>query len=178
MTKIAPPDRGRERQASARANISVPFPRPAHEARGPLPPAAPFPAELVESLVATAARAPSLHNTQPWRFRPGPRGLELIADPSRILPGIDPAGREMLVSCGAALFGLRLAVRQAGYRPLVSLLPDPARPTLLACVQLGAAAPMTRGERRLLAAVPHRHTHRGAFDPGPVAVSLLARLQR
>src|ERR1039457_3236194 len=37
---------------------------------------------------------------------------------------------------------------------------------------------MTSHERRLLAAVPHRHTHRGAFDPEPVAASLLARLQR
>jgi hypothetical protein len=178
MTEIAPPDRGRKRHANARANIPVPVPRPAHEVSGPLPAAGPLPVELVESLVATAARAPSLHNSQPWRFRPGSHGLELLADPSRMLPGIDPAGRELLVSCGAALFGLRLAVRQAGYRPVVSLLPDPAQPALLACVQLGAAAPMTGDERRLLAAVPHRHTHRGAFEPGPVAASLLARLQR
>lgn len=178
MSKFAPPDRGRERRASARADISVPFPRPAHEAPGPLPRAAPLPAELVESLVATAARAPSLHNTQPWRFRTGACGLELIADPDRILPGFDPAGREMFISCGAALFGLRLAVRQAGYLPLVGLLPDPGQPTLLARVQLGAAAPITSEERKLLTAVPHRHTHRGAFEPGPVAASLLARLRR
>ena len=84
----------------------------------------------------------------------------------------------MHLSCGAALFGLRLAVRRAGYRPVVRLLPDPAQPTLLAQVQLGAVAPMTRSERRLLAAVPHRHTHRGAFDPGPVAAGLLAGLRR
>jgi hypothetical protein len=178
MTEIAPPQRGRERPASARPDISAPFRRPAHEVPGPLPPAGPVPVELVESLVATAARAPSLHNTQPWRFRPGSGGLELTADPSRILAGIDPAGRELLISCGAALFGLRLAVRQAGYRPVVSLLPDPAQPALLACVRLGAAAPMTSAERQLLAAVPHRHTHRGAFEPEPVAASLLARLQR
>jgi hypothetical protein len=178
MTQIVPPDRGRERQASPRAEISVRSPRPAHEAPGPLPPAAPLPAELVESLVATAARAPSLHNTQPWRFRAGSRWLELIADPNRVLPGLDPAGREMLLSCGAALFGLRLAVRQAGYLPVVSLLPDPAQPTLLARVQLGAAALATRSERQMLAAVPHRHTHRGPFDPGPVAAGLLAGLRR
>ena len=194
MTEIVPPDRGRERQASRRARTSVPSPRPAHEASGarhpaappaPLPaappaplPAAPFPAELVESLVAMAARAPSLHNTQPWRFRTGSHGLELTADQDRFLPGLDPAGREMLLSCGAALFGLRLAVRQAGYLPVVILLPDPARPALLARVQLGAVAPATRSDRQMLAALPHRHTHRGPFDPGPVAAGLLAGLRR
>ena len=148
----------------------------------PLPavplPAVPFPADLVESLVAMAARAPSLHNTQPWRFRTGSHGLELTADPDRFLPGLDPAGREMLLSCGAALFGLRLAIRQAGYLPVVSLLPDPAQPALLARVQLGTVAPATRSERQMLAALPHRHTHRGPFDPGPVAADLLARLRR
>ena len=149
------------------------FPRP-----GRFPPAAALPAELVEFLVATAARAPSLHNTQPWRFRAGSHGLELIADPDRVLRVLDPGGREMLVSCGAALFGLRLAVRQAGYLPVIRLLPDPAQPALLARVQLGAVAPATKSERQLLAAVPHRHTHRGPFDPGPVAAGLLAGLQR
>ena len=178
MSEILPPERGRERQASARAQVRVPGPRPGHEARGPLPPAAPLPAGLVETLVATAGRAPSLHNTQPWRFRTGSDGLELIADPNRVLPALDPTGREMLVSCGAALFGLRLAVRQAGYLPVVGLLPDPDQPSVLARVQLGAPAPMTNNERRLLAALPHRHTHRGAFEPGPVTASLLAGLRR
>ncbi len=129
-------------------------------------------------MVATAARAPSLHNTQPWRFRAGAYGVELIADPSRNLPCIDAAGRELLVSCGAALFGLRLAVREAGYLPLVCLLPDSAEPTLLARVQVGGPAPMTSSELHLLRAVPHRHTHRGAFDPEPVAAALLAGLQK
>ncbi len=178
MTEINPPDRGRERQASPRVRISVPSPRPAQEAPGPRHPAAPLPADLVESLVAMAARAPSLHNSQPWRFRTGSHGLELAADPDRSLPGVDPAGREMLLSCGAALFGLRLAVRQAGYLPVVSLLPDPAQPALLARVQLGAVAPATRSERQMLAAVPHRHTHRGPFEPGRVAAGLLAGLRR
>jgi hypothetical protein len=169
MTDIARPDRGRERPVTARL--------PAHEVPGPLPLTAPLPAGLVDSMVATAARAPSVHNTQPWRFRAGASGVDLIADPGRNLPGIDAAGRELLVSCGAALFGLRLAVREAGYLPLVCLLPDPAQPTLLARVQLGGPAPMKSSELRLLRAVPHRHTHRGSFDPEPVAAALLTGLQ-
>ena len=137
----------------------------------------PIPQDLVSSLVAKAARAPSVHNTQPWRFEAGRQGLELRADHGRELPQIDPAGRETLVSCGAALFGLRLAIRELRYRPAVRLLPDPADPSLLARVRLGAPAPMTGDERQLLTAMPHRHTHRGAFSPEPISAGLLAALQ-
>ncbi len=81
---------------------------------------------------------------------------------------VDPAGREMLISCGTALFGLRLAVRSLGYLPVVELLPDPARLRLLARVTIGAAEPMTARERQMLEAMPYRHTHRGPFSPGPL----------
>jgi hypothetical protein len=136
----------------------------------------PIPAGQVDYLIATAARAPSVHNTQPWRFRAGQYVIELYADQRRKLR-LDPAGREMLISCGAALFGLRLAVRSLGYRPVVNLLPDPARLRLLARVRLGAAEPMTTRERQMLDALPHRHTHRGPFAHGPLPAGLLAGLQ-
>ncbi len=127
-------------------------------------------------LIATAARAPSVHNTQPWRFRVTQTAIELYCDPRRRLQA-DPMGREMLVSCGAALFGLRLAVRSLGYQPVVELLPEPGRLRPLARVSLGAATPMTVAEREMVKALPHRHTHRGAFGPGPLPAGLLAGLQ-
>jgi nitroreductase len=139
-------------------------------------PAVPIPAGRVGYLLATAARAPSVHNTQPWRFRVGEYAIELYADQRRKLR-VDPVGREMLISCGAALFGLRLAVRSLGYQPIVELLPDPARLQLLARVSFGAAEPLTSRERQLLAALPHRHTHRGPFAPGPLPAGLVAGLQ-
>lgn len=128
-------------------------------------------------LIATAGRAPSVHNTQPWRFRIGPEAVELYCDPRRKLRA-DPAGREMVISCGAALFGLRLAIRSLGYQPVVDLLPDPSHLRLMARVGVGAAAPMDTLERQMLAAVPHRHTHRGPFTPGPLPAGLLAALRR
>jgi hypothetical protein len=135
-----------------------------------------IPARTVAAMLATAARAPSVHNTQPWRFAVGTHAIDLYADPARKLR-YDRAGREMLISCGAALFGLRLAVRELGYLPAVRLFPEPSRTGLLARVTLGPKAPVTAMERRMLAALPHRHTHRGAFDPGEVPASLLAGLQ-
>jgi hypothetical protein len=139
-------------------------------------PATAIPADQVGYLITTAARAPSVHNTQPWRFKVSEDAIELYADPRRKLR-TDPAGREMLISCGAALFGLRLAIRSLGYQPLVELLPDPARLRLLARVRLSAGTPLSDTERRMLEAVPHRHTHRGPFADEPLPDGLLPALQ-
>jgi nitroreductase len=127
-------------------------------------------------LITAAARAPSVHNTQPWRFRAAPGAVELWTDPRRKLRA-DPSGREMLISCGAALFGLRLAIRSLGYLPVTELLPDPEQLRLMARVSAGSAAPPNGLERQMLDAIPHRHTHRGPFAPGPLPPGLLAGLQ-
>ena len=150
-------------------NASVPTPRSAAE------PALTH--DDIAFLVATAARAPSVHNTQPWKF--GVRGsvVEVLADPSRKLHRIDPAGRELMISCGGALFGLRLGLRNLGYLPAVELLPDPAQPGLVARVGLAGRATMSRAEADLLAALPHRHTHRGPFAPGVIPARLLTEMR-
>ncbi len=136
----------------------------------------PIPADSVGNLLATAARAPSIFNTQPWLFRVTAHTIELYADPSRKLRS-DPAGREMLISCGAALYGLRLAIRALGYQPVVSVLPELEHPGLLASVRFGAREPVTSRERCMIAALPRRHTHRGGFGPDPLPRGLLIGLQ-
>ena len=133
-------------------------------------------AERAGYLIEVAARAPSVHNTQPWRFTVTGQAIDLYADADRQLLE-DPAGREMIISCGAALFGLRLAVRSLGYRPEVNLFPEPGQGQLLARVRAGRPAPMTPDERAMLRAVPHRHTHRDTFEPDPLPGGLLTRLQ-
>jgi nitroreductase len=137
---------------------------------------APDLAERAGYLIELAARAPSVHNTQPWRFTVTGQAIELYADASRQLME-DLTGREMIISCGAALFGLRLAIRSLGCQPEVDLFPDPSQRRLLARVRAGRPEPMTSDERAMLRAVPHRHTHRGAFEPGPLPGGLLAWLQ-
>jgi hypothetical protein len=138
--------------------------------------AVPIRADQVGYLIRTAARAPSVHNTQPWRFRVSEDTIELYADPGRKLR-VDPIGREMLISCGAALFGLRLAIRSLGYQPNVELLPDPDRLRLLARIRLTTGVQLTDSERRMLEAIPHRHTHRGQFADEPLPDGLMPALQ-
>jgi nitroreductase len=130
----------------------------------------------VATVVGTAARAPSLHNTQPWEFRVIDDLIELHADPDRLLAQIDPVGRELTISCGAALFGLRLGLRQLGCVPAVQLWPDPTQPWLVARVWPDGQTATNTIEAELIAAMPHRHTHRGPFTPGEVSRRLLAAL--
>jgi hypothetical protein len=138
--------------------------------------ATPILARQAHYLVGMACRAPSLHNTQPWRFTVSGDQIELHADVSRQLR-LDRDGREMIISCGAALYGLRLAVRSLGYLPAVELLPASAGHRPLARVWMGPPAPTTADERKMLTAVPHRHTHRGPFEPGPLPAGLFERMQ-
>src|ERR1044071_2504628 len=88
-------------------------------------------------LVRYAVLAPSTHNTQPWRFRIHGNVVELYADFARALPVVDPQYRELIMSCGAALLHLRIAIRYFGHAYTVERLPDPDDPALLARVHLG-----------------------------------------
>lgn len=138
---------------------------------------------LLASAVRHAVRAPSGHNTQPWRFvlrgpsadADGPT-LELYADRTRALPVVDPVDRALVASCGAALGFLRVALRAAGVEPHVARLPDAGRPDLLARIRAGAPRVPTGEDVARLGAIAGRHTTRRPFDPTAVPDALLAGL--
>ena len=133
---------------------------------------------LAGLLAEAATAAPSFRNTQPWRFliRPDDSVIELHADPARMPPGTDPDGRAAHISCGAALFNLRLAITCSGAEPITRLLPDPAQPRLLATVRLaGPHRPRTR-ELDLCAALWRRHSGHVPRTGPPLRPSLLAAL--
>jgi hypothetical protein len=134
--------------------------------------------EIARYLVAQAVWAPSVHNTQPWRFTAnGSQQVSLHADVGRRLAVADPDGREMMISCGAALFTVRLTLRSLGYIPETTVLPDPGQPELVARVSWRERAPADEFERRLSGHVLTRRTHRGAFDPEPMPPGTLAALR-
>jgi nitroreductase len=130
---------------------------------------------LRECLVAATA-APSIHNTQPWLFRCRHDTVDVMADRSRQLATLDPEGREMLVSLGAAVFNLRLAVRAHGRESRVQLMPDPGEPDLVARITLADPARPPAAVQALAAAIPRRHTNRRPFADRPVPYGILEEL--
>jgi nitroreductase len=118
--------------------------------------------------LAAAAAAPSIHNPQPWLFRPRGDVVDVVADRRRQLATLDPDGREMLVSVGAAVFNLRVAVSAHGRECQVGLMPDPAEPDLAARVTLGKAVTPPGSSLALADAIPRRRTNRRPFADRPV----------
>ena len=128
-------------------------------------------------LLNYAVLAPSSHNTQPWLFRIVSDGIELYADRTRALPVVDPEDRELIMSCGAALFNLRIALRHFGYEANVQNFPEAAKPDLLARVSFGKERAATAEDHALFQAIVKRRTNRMPFEQRPVQESLLFELQ-
>ncbi|NRQ37705.1 hypothetical protein HII36_38630 [Nonomuraea sp. NN258] len=132
--------------------------------------------QTLDAAVAAARWAPSVHNTQPWTFAVSGDEIGLKADTGRQLRVGDTAGRELLISCGAALFTLRAALAREGHRPVVRVLPDPDRPSLLATVRAGEQGEADATARVLGAEIERRRTHRAGFADVPVPDELLDSL--
>ena len=129
-------------------------------------------------IVAAATRAPSIHNTQPWRFVAGPDRLDVHLDRERALPVLDPTGRQQIISCGSTVEFAVVALRAAGHEVAVELLGDDRDPDHLATVTVTGAREPSEEDRALAAAIERRHTVRAAFDPRALPADLVDRLQR
>jgi nitroreductase/iron-sulfur cluster repair protein YtfE (RIC family) len=137
-----------------------------------------LPVEQLAYLLRYAVRAPSSHNTQPWRFKLAGDAVEFFADRTRALPVVDHDDRELVISCGAALLTLRTAIRHHGFEDDVQLLPDESEPDLLARIRLGTPRRPTMEEKHLFWAIAKRHTNRHAFEDRPVPPELVEELER
>ena len=129
-------------------------------------------------VVAAATRAPSIHNTQPWRFVAGPDRLDVFYDRERALPVLDPSGRQQVISCGIAVTFAEVALASAGSGTATELLPDADDADHLASIRVTGPAGSGDDERALAGAIKQRHTVRAAFEPRAVPTELLDRLER
>jgi hypothetical protein len=134
-------------------------------------------AEQLKFLLNYAVLAPSSHNTQPWRFNIINEAVELYADKTRALPVADPEYRELTISCGAALFHLRIAIRHFGYRDLVEMLPESDNPNLLARIRLGSKRIVKLEENFMFRAISKRYTNRLSFKDSQLPKSLRSELE-
>lgn len=130
--------------------------------------------DLMRQAVAQALRAPSLHNSQPWLWRVGDGVAELHLDPARRLPATDPRDRELVISCGAALHHLQVALAGTGRGARVRRLPNPDDPAHLATV---TAVPDPHDDDRDLAPeLARRRTDRRRCSGWPVPADIVGEL--
>jgi len=120
-------------------------------------------ADALNAAVDRAMLAPSLHNSQPWRFTVHADRLDVRADRTRHLTSIDPSGRELVQSVGAALFNARVTLAARGWAVDVQRCPSPDEPDLLAVLQL-VDGPADPGLAVLDPLIPKRRTNRRTFD--------------
>ena len=118
--------------------------------------------EIIKDAVSLACRAPSLHNSQPWRWVAGDGALQLFLDPARVM-NYDRSRREALIGCGAALHHLKVAMAAGGWRTHVDRFPNPDDPNQLASLEFTPLDHVTEAHRRRADAILMRCSDRLPF---------------
>jgi hypothetical protein len=116
--------------------------------------------QVLNKAVQLACRAPSVHNSQPWRWVAEDGVLRLFVDRRRTVPGTDRSGREAIISCGAALDHLRVAMLAAGWHAEIERFPNPNDPDHLASIEFSSVDNVTGAQRDRAKAILHRRTDR------------------
>lgn len=129
----------------------------------------------VRSALELASRAPSIHNSQPWRWGLGPRSIHLHADLRRWIPVTDADGRDLAVSCGAALHHLTVALAATGLQATVHRLPDPDRGDHFATLEL-TPGPVPEADLGTASAIMARRTDRRRYLDWEVPDGFVAEL--
>lgn len=119
--------------------------------------------ETIRSALMLAVRAPSVHNSQPWRWRVGDESIHLYTNQDVRLPHTDPDARDFMLSCGTALNHCLVAFAALGWQSKVHRFPNPADPSHLAAIELHRY-PATEVDIGLAAAIPRRRTDRRNYS--------------
>jgi nitroreductase len=128
----------------------------------------PIPTDTLVEAATAAAHAPSVHNSQPWRWVVRQGALELYREPNMQLRATDPDDRLTTLSCGAALHHARTWLAAHGWGTDVSRLPSPAEPSHLARITTTEQIPVADKAVRAAQAMEVRHTDRRPVTDTPV----------
>jgi hypothetical protein len=130
----------------------------------------------VHALVAGAGAAgfaPSILDSQPWRWRLTGNTLALYLDRACIADDVDAEGRLAILSCGAALHHARVALAAEGWRLTTNRRPEPADPDWLASLRLEERSPAEPVDAPLMSSIPRRRTDRSPITGGPITATQL-----
>lgn len=130
----------------------------------------------LDLLTLYGRRAPSPCNVRPWDFHRDGAALELVADAGRAPAQGEAALREVILSCGAALLNMRVALRHFGRRDDVELLPEPRNPSIVARIRAGRQVHETPRDREMFYAIERRHTIHGTLT-GTITDRLIEQCQ-
>jgi hypothetical protein len=131
----------------------------------------------LDDMLTALAAAPSVHNTQPWLVHVAPGHIDIHPDRSRLLPVLDPTGRELGISVGAAVFNLRAGMLAHGRTPVLAVLTSADGLPAAARVTPGQPRPPTLTARLFAWAIPRRHSNRQPYSPKPVRIEVLDELR-
>jgi nitroreductase len=119
--------------------------------------------KVITTAIEIACRAPSLHNSQPWRWVASSASVDLFVDPLRKVTSTDRSGREAIISCGAALDHFRVAMTAVGWDTNVEQFPNPNNLDHLASIDFFSADYVTQARRDRADAILRRRTNRLPF---------------
>lgn len=122
---------------------------------------------VLAQAVLLASRAPSLHNSQPWRWVFDGAELQLFSVRDRMLRATDASGKQMVLSCGVVLDHLRAALAAEGWRTAIDRFPDPNRADHLASIRMYPAQLITDADVERAQAIRSRRTDRRPFAEPP-----------
>lgn len=129
----------------------------------------------LRTVLTLATRAPSIHNTQPWRWRVGTTSLDMYSEPQMQLRSTDPDGRDLIISCGVALHHCVVALAAMGWHAKVHRFPDRDDSRHMATIEVQQHIP-DHADIALAAAIPRRRTDRRAYSSWPVAGGDIAQM--
>ncbi len=119
--------------------------------------------KLITTAIELACRAPSLHNSQPWRWVASSTSVDLFVDPHRMVTATDRSGREAIISCGAALDHFRVAMAAVGWEATVDQFPNPNDLDHLASTDFTSVDYVAQARRDRADAILRRRTNRLPF---------------
>jgi nitroreductase len=119
--------------------------------------------DTVRTALSLATRAPSVHGSQPWRWRVSPYSLDLYADSAACLLNTSQENRAMHLSCGVALNHCSIGLAALGWHAKIHRFPNPVDPGHLAAIEFHRRT-AAEVDVTLAAAIPRRRTDRRPYS--------------